>query len=222
MGRFPQPKGTRGSLRWLQHFVNDDPQALESAIGIGAICWHSPLADKEYAEYRDSAMLDLLGIELPRRSLPSFWPSRGPQWDALGRGPSGELVLVEAKAHVEELLSPGARAASADSLRLIKASLLETANGFGAASGAVDWSQRFYQYTNRLAHAYLLHELNGIATLLVFLYFIGDSDMGGPHTRREWEAASTVLHEALGLRGRIPHYVKNAFIDVRTSKAVVS
>jgi hypothetical protein len=220
MGRFPQLKGARGSLRWVQHFVNEEPKVLESAIGIGPIEWRSPLASCKYAEYRDSAMLDLLDIKLPKRSLSSFWPSGGPQWDALGRAASGEIILLEAKAHIGEILSTGTQA-SAGSLQRIHASLGETAEALGVAPGAVDWSQRFYQYTNRLAHAYLLRELNGVPALLVFLYFIGDKEMDGPDTRREWDAALAVLHEALGLRGRIPSYVKDAFIGVRDSVAVV-
>ena len=63
-------------------------------------------------------------------------------------------------------------------------------------------------------HPYLLNELNGLSTLLVFLYFIGDHEMDGPNSRREWDAALAVLHEALGLRGRVPEYVKDAFVDV--------
>lgn len=213
VGRIPQPKGTRGSLRWIQHFVNESPEALNAAIGTGPIDWRSPRKEDKYAEYRDSAFLDLLGITLPQRPLASFWPSRGPQWDALGRARSGEVVLVEAKAHVEEILSPASRS-SDDSLKKIRASLGETAAALCAQRGSVDWSQRFYQYTNRLAHAYLLKQLNGVPALLVFLYFIGDSDMNGPQSRREWDAALSVLHEAVGLRGRVPSYVKEVFIDI--------
>lgn len=213
MPRIPQPKGTRGSLRWIQHFVNEAPDALNAAIGIGPIEWHSPVAIDDYAEYRDSSFLDLLGIKLSRRSLASFWPSGGPQWDALGRAESGEVVLVEAKAHVCEILTPGSRG-SEDSLKRIRASLAETATALGGLPGSVDWSQRFYPYTNRLAHAYLLNRLNGVRAVLVFLYFIGDSDMDGPLSRREWNAAIAVVHDALGLRGRIPPYVKDVFIDI--------
>lgn len=52
---------------------------------------------------------------------------------------------------------------------------------------------------------------------LSFVHFIGDADVNRPSDRREWEAALTVLHEALGLRGRIPRYVAEVFIDVRPS-----
>jgi hypothetical protein len=37
MGRFPQPIGNRGSLRWLQHLVNEHSTVLEAAIGLGPI-----------------------------------------------------------------------------------------------------------------------------------------------------------------------------------------
>lgn len=82
------------------------------------INWRSPLAADDYAEYRDDTFLELLGIG-DRCSLDSFWPRGGPQWDALGIAEGGDLVLVEAKAHVNELYSP-ATGASARSLPLIR------------------------------------------------------------------------------------------------------
>ena len=119
----------------------------------------------------------MLAFALPRRPTLILLACGRTQWGALGRAKSGEVILVEAKAHVSEILSPGSQALE-DSLPLIRASVGEAATGLGALPGAVDWSQRFYQYTNRLAHAYLLRELNGVPTLLVFLYFIGDREMG--------------------------------------------
>lgn len=104
----------------------------------------------DYAEYRDQAFLDLLGIKLPTRRLAFFWPRGGPQWDALGRAASGEVILVEAKAHLNELYSPATNA-SESSLAQIQASLAETAQGLGVPAG-YDCSRQFYQYANRLAH----------------------------------------------------------------------
>ena len=84
MSRHPQPRGERGSLRWIQEFVNDRPGVLDSAIVSasgqrikGPIQWRSPLADDDYAEYRDDAFLEKLGIELEARPLAEFWPRRG-------------------------------------------------------------------------------------------------------------------------------------------------
>ncbi len=38
--------------------------------------------------------------------------------------------------------------------------------------------------------------------------------MNGPDTKPEWQAAIEVLHEALGIRGRVPPYVWDVFIDL--------
>jgi hypothetical protein len=45
MNRIPQPAGQRGSLKWVQHSVNNHPDALNSAIGLGLIEWRSPLKE---------------------------------------------------------------------------------------------------------------------------------------------------------------------------------
>jgi hypothetical protein len=186
---------------------------LNEGIGLGPVEWRSPLADDGYAEYRDQAFLDRLGVTLSKRHLNDFWPPGGPQWDALGRAVSGEPVLVEAKAYVPELLSPPTQASDA-SAETIRRALSEAAAALGASPGT-DWSQRFYQHANRLAHAWFLAQVNGVPVRLVFVHFVGDPDMDGPSSRREWEAALVVLHEALGLRGRMPRYVTEIFIDVR-------
>jgi hypothetical protein len=63
---------------------------------------------------------------------------------------------------------------------------------------------------------YFLREQNGIDAYLVFVNFLNDTDLDGPHTEREWEAAIKVLHEALGVRGKLPaNYVIDVFVDVR-------
>lgn len=53
--------------------MNDRPGVLDSAIVSasgqriqGPIKWLSPLADDDYAAYRDEAFLEKLGIELSR------------------------------------------------------------------------------------------------------------------------------------------------------------
>ena len=60
-----------------------------------------------------------------------------------------------------------------------------------------------------------MRELNGIDAYLVFVYFLNDPDLDGPHTEREWRTAIKVLHEALGIRGKLPErYVIDLFVDV--------
>lgn len=98
--------------------------------------------------------------------------------------------------------------------------MAEVAEGLHAKPG-LDWSRRFYQYANRLAHGYLLHALNGLPCCVVFLYLIGDSEMKGPEARAEWEAAIRVLHEALGLPREAATFVSEVFVDVRGSTPIV-
>jgi hypothetical protein len=211
MSRFPQELCARGSQRWVQWYVNDAPRVFDAAIGLGPIDWRSPLCDDQYAEYRDEAFLDRLGVTAVRKPLERFWPRGGPQWDALGRARSGEAVIVEAKAHLNELYSPATRALDA-SVALIQASLAEAARAMGVAEG-FDWSRQFYQYANRLAHAYFLEQVNGVPVTLVFVYFTGDADMKGPATRGEWDTAISTVHAALGL-AHPPPFVRDVFIEV--------
>src|SRR3974377_1571035 len=115
MIRFPQPEATRGSQKWLQRAVNQKPEVLNSLIlpkmnGAASLSWRSPLVDDEYAEYRDSGLLKQIGTVQLTRELGKFWPDRGPQWDGLATSDQDDVLLVEAKAHIEELCSSGAGA----------------------------------------------------------------------------------------------------------------
>jgi len=220
MSRYSQTTGTKGSLKWTQKLINDKPHLLNSEItnvfnlkDPEEIEWVSPLRDDEYAEYRDGAFLKQLCITLRKTPLKEFWPRWGPQWDALGRTSSGKVILVEAKAHVEELLSQPARA-TGKSLRKIRSALAKTKRYVNSKSEA-DWSSYFYQYTNRLAHLYLLRVLNNIPAFLVFVYFLNDEAMQGPSTEAEWRAAIKLTHKYLGIkRNRLSRYMGDIFVDV--------
>ncbi len=220
--RNPQPNGIRGSLKWIQRAVNERPEYLNRMVreacnipGDEAIEWVSPLADDEWAEYRDTDFLDRLDIQLRTRPLHDFWPRRGPQWDALGRTGGGAVLLVEGKANIPELVSPPSQASSPRSLSKIRDSLNETQRFLGVDT-QIDWTAKLYQYANRLAHLYLLSELNGIDSQLLFIYFVGDEDVNGPRSVREWKAALTVVKGVLGLPGRhrLSACVSDVFIDV--------
>ena len=49
---------------------------------------------------------------------------------------------------------------------------------------------------------------------LVFLYLVGDADVGGPTSRAEWQAEIHTVHAGLGLPA-LPAFVMDVFIDVR-------
>lgn len=87
----------------------------------------------------------------------------------------------------------------------------------------VDWSRVLYQYTNRLAHLYLLREANRVRAFLVFLYFVGNREMGGPSTAGKRESAIRVVKGVLGLGEghKLSKYVLDVFIDVAQIKDAV-
>lgn len=217
-----QGQAARGSRMWLQVLVNEHPDIvaplLLNELGLGTddvVDWRSPLADDEFREYHDQAFLDRIGIELTERPLQAFWPARGPGWDGLARTSRGDVLLVEAKAHILEARTPPSGAKDKASIALIAASLEETRHHLGG-SEYVDWAKVFYQYTNRLAHLYLLRTLNGIPAWLIFLYFVGDDEMNGPKTADEWKGAIVLLESVLGLRRnhRLSKWVRHVFVDV--------
>ena len=221
MPRISQGPGVKGSQKWIQKLVNEMPDLLTSFTrtqldvpNTDTITWLSPIAGDEYAEYQDQAFLDLLGIKLPKVSLSDFWPSRGPVWDGLGRSETGKVFLVEAKSHISEVLSPKT-GAGVESLRKIKKSLNETKT-FLHSNSEHDWASTFYQYTNRLAHLYLLRALNKVPAYLVFIYFVNDKEMKGPKSIHEWNGALSLLTSYLGIgRHRLKKYIAEIFIDVR-------
>ena len=219
--RAVEKKESKGSLHWIRLFVNERTDILDQAVREACqfdrettIEWVSPLASDEFAEYRDQDFLDRLNVSLPLVSLKSFWPNMGPQWDALARTSAGEIVLVEAKANVPEIVSPGT-GASAESRQLIEQSLAAT-KGYLGVDSDIRWSGKLYQYANRIAHLYLMRELNKIPTYMVFVYFVGDRDVSGPESVAEWKAAITVAKRVLGLSGRskLAKYIAEVYIDV--------
>lgn len=219
LGRFPQSLGRRGSKKWIQILVNKRPELLgkevKTSLGLDpdeSICWCSPLEEDGYAEYRDQAFLDRLSIRLEKVPLDAFWPRRGPQWDALGKSDGNKVFLVEAKSHISELMS-SLKAGDASSLSKISKSLEKTKEYLNSSVGS-NWSSPFYQYTNRLAHLYLLRVLNNIPAYLVFVYFINDVEMDGPRTLDEWEGAIKLLHSYLGIRRKNLKFVADISIDV--------
>jgi len=225
MSREKQKAAEKGSQHWIQRMVENSPEVFERAVekipaleGAGPITWLSPLASDSYAEYRDGAFLRKLEVKLARTPLKEFWPKRGPVWDGLARTQRGDLLLVEAKANLAELASGGTKA-SDPSAKLIRKSLDAAKPAFGVRP-EVDWTSTYYQYANRLAHLYLLRELNSLSAYVVFLYFVNARDVSGPSSKSEWKPAIDNLHARLELtEGRLSPFVIEVFVDVDELKA---
>lgn len=195
---------------------------LSNAVGEpdAEVDWRSPLAPS-YSEARAGRVFELLGRQPDRRALREYWPSRGPVWDALevvGR----QYVLIEAKAHIPELISSGTKATDKQSLATIAASLERTRRSLAARS-RVDWTQSpFFQYANRLSFLQFLREDNEIPAHLVFIYFTNDAVMGGPSTADEWRGALRLMDTSLGIgEHRLSPFVHKLFVDSRTIDVAV-
>jgi hypothetical protein len=224
MARIKQPQGDKGSLKWIQALINEYPSTLNKEINKFlnrdpelSIKWLSPREEDHWAEYRDEAFLDLLGIKQTKTKLSDFWPKGGPQWDALGRASeTGPYFLVEAKANIPELLSDW-QAKAPVSQKLIKNSLRETQKYLNCISH-IDWTKGFYQYANRIAHLYYLRYLNNVDAYLVFVYFINDEKHIATQ-KLEWDGAIRLQKQIMGLsKHKLQKYIIDVSVDVEKMK----
>ena len=204
MPRRPRPGQTERSEHWMRVAVNECTEALNARIaelfgwGSGeSIHWLSPVVEDEYAEYFDGEFLQRLGLPPLAVSLSTFWPASGPRWDGLAKTSSGKILLVEAKAYVEEAVDYRSHAGS-ESLGRIHAALAEAKQAFGAALDA-PWPSPFYQYANRLAHLYFLRERNGLDAYLLFLNCADAPDVPEPCSVEQWRGANRLVKKCLGL-----------------------
>lgn len=222
MPRRKRPPETERSEYWLRRAVNehrawfdDQVRARLELAPSDLIDWRSPIEPDEYAEYYDGAFLDRLGLAPDRLSVPleQFWPSGGPRWDGLARTSSGAVILIEAKAYVEEAVDFRSQAGE-ESLKAIRASLAKAKEAFRASARA-NWEEPFYQYANRLAHLYYLRALNGVDAHLVFVCFAGAPDVPRATSAEAWSGAIRVIECGLGL-GAHPFkpYVHHLVVDV--------
>lgn len=212
---------TVGSQRLLQRAVVEAERVLDPAVrsALGApdqtsVRWVSPTPADAYREYRDGQALDRLGLARLRPHLADFWPARGPVWDGLAIFDSGQVLLVEAKAHIPELASPGTRAKDASLAKIREAFAMVRAEI--APNSSADWTGTFYQYANRLAFLYFLRK-HGVDAHLAHVLFINATDVAGPADPAEWHGALQLLRSALGLdQHRLKMFVHEIVLDAAT------
>ncbi|NMQ06847.1 hypothetical protein E4Q08_17125 [Candidatus Accumulibacter phosphatis] len=204
MPRRTRPATTQRSEHWLRVAVNQYEvvlnQRVQTALGIDAtdtIEWLSPVRSDDFAEYFDQEFVDRLGLGELDVPLNDFWPKSGPRWDGLARTKSGKLILVEAKAYIEEAVDYKSKAGADSKARISKA--LATAKAAFRATADANWEEPLYQYANRLAHLYYLRELNKRDAYLLFVYFANAPDVPNPCTSAHWEGAIRLAEKCLGL-----------------------
>lgn len=224
MGIIKQRAGRKGSLKDIQLLVNKNQVLIDRHIKTAfpdlideEITWKSPLKKCSYVEYRDNDFIDIVGFDRQEINLHEFWPIRGPQWDALATTTNNGIILVEAKANIPEVVSPATSAGKKSKAQIVK-SLKATKKDLGIKND-IDWSGKFYQYTNRLAHLWFLRDQHKKRAYLINIYFIGDKTVNGPATKEEWKAALQVMYSYLGIsRHKLSKYMADIFIDVNNLK----
>ncbi|SHK16919.1 hypothetical protein SAMN02745216_03007 [Desulfatibacillum alkenivorans DSM 16219] len=198
-----------GSQRLIQTYVNFRQDALNSALlsaipdfpSAGGLVWVSPLEKDNFAEYQDRAFLEALGIGHYWDRLQSFWPRRGPVWDALARIENQVtdqvegVVLVEAKSHIDEIYGNGCQALN-QSRKLIDKALGKVKDFLGVAAEN-DWTGPLYQSANRIAHLYFFREICQVRAWLINVYFTEDPNY--PTSADSWRRALPRVKDDLGL-----------------------
>lgn len=223
MTRIKQKSDSRGSLKYIQLLINKNQSYINNLIKNNIdemaneeIIWVSPLANDDYAEYRDDSFLEKVGLKPTEITLNNVWPKRGPQWDALAKTKNGTVILVEAKANVSEINSAATKAKE-PSKCLIDKSLSEVKK-FLLVENDIDWSGRYYQYTNRLFHLFHLREKCMKTVFLVNIYFVDDTT-ATPTSKQQFQKAIDQQKKHLGLnKHSLSNYVAEIFIDIKELK----
>ena len=193
-------------LRWMGRHRNLFDERVSAAVGRPGdpITW----LDFNFAPNKKWPDAEPKGLEFlyERPGLKAawdmFWPTRGgvQNWDAvgwIGTGPDAELLLVEAKANIEEMRSDCD--AKDSGRKKIERAFEATQESIGAAPGA-DWMNKYYQAANRMATLYFLQK-EQIPARMLFVYFLGDQVPGRecPRAEDEWKPAIDEQWRHLGL-----------------------
>jgi hypothetical protein len=229
---------SKGSQLQTQLYVNRHRDALNEAVLEALpslaerrpeLTWVAPVEDDGFAEPRDG-MLSVLGKEGLRAELATFWPSRGPVWDALAtcRFPDGSdgVVLAEGKSYPEEMYGGGTRAgtsgseASLESRRKIERATAWAQGRLGVPLDVRRWldpldpdktSSSLYQTANRLTFALWLRS-KGVQAWLCHLLFLNDR-LHNPTDRATWEAGLDEADRRLGIDGIDIPCAGHAFLE---------
>jgi len=136
-----------------------------------------------------------------------FWPQTGnpPNWDAVGKliGSNGEeWLLVEAKAHLEEVHS-SCTAIHPKSREMINNAFQASQLSFASKVPVSHWLSPYYQFCNRLSilHFLMCECKPSIPAHLVYIYFYGDTncDRKCPQSVSEWGDVIQKMYESIGL-----------------------
>lgn len=217
-------------LRWLGRHRDDLTLKVENATGLSNVRW------KQFKFSSGSKAFDVEIKKLEfltrkeRESVGTKYEKHlNPNWDAVAEGildGKKTYVLVEAKAHIEEVGDNSEHGGSRK--EEISQALELAANDItGIAGIGEEWMGRYYQMANRLYVQWVLNK-SDISAIQLSLFFCGDVNNGYicPKTRAEWQ--DELLKEKKELRLTTPkakeflaqHY-RELYIDVRSNRDII-
>ena len=165
------------------------------------IMWRSPLVSENHKEYRNEFLDWEDEWKRAKSQMKDYWPAQGPRWDgiALVHGKDGRkgLLLVEAKAHVDEMTSK-IKATDPNSIELIERTIEQTKTFLGSVAPMHTWLNHYYQLSNRLAYLYILNEKMKIPTWLALVNFI-DDESHKPTPINQWVNHYQEVFEEMGI-----------------------
>ena len=199
----------KGDLYWLDFPKNTVPLSLDGEFeGINFL--------KEYISKSD---YDNLSVKWR-----NYWSMKGrqPSWDGIilhKNNSETEWVIVEAKAHINELKSVTKSSSNEQIIEAFKSAQ----SRFEIASN--NWFGDYYQLANRLAFINFLldNKLNASILYIYFLngyekyeiinnqkVFIESKSVG---KQNEWEKSIEEEYAVLGINGKAKEYISSVFID---------
>jgi hypothetical protein len=217
-------------LRYLGYHRRDLNHAIEQETGGRVLDWLDFCFDSRRkfpdldAEWQG---LDFLGpdSEGVKTAWEGFWPQTGnvPNWDAVGLlqlQSRTEFILVEAKAHLEEVRSE-CGAHEGGGLPMIRKAFAETIAAHRFKADPDEWLKPYYQYANRLATLHYLTQHN-VLSRLACVYFTGDDatrykgHVLCPQNEQEWNACLHEMDRRLGITGssELEQRVHRVFLPV--------
>ena len=203
-------------LGWHRNLFN---QAVSESSGIASdIDW----LDFNFNGPEDKELLNFDFIAEIKDEWKAYWECGrfGLNWDAVGISRDGTYVLVEAKAHVEELNSSagGSEKSRSKNNEVIG----RVFHKYGIECGQDSWNSDVYQLINRLVALDFLLE-RGYKAKLVYVLFVNGYEFNRPNdgsaSEEEWRSAMAAEFEKAGIANSpLEGLVNLVFIDCNPGK----
>ncbi|MCF7875195.1 MAG: hypothetical protein K9L87_04900 [Candidatus Omnitrophica bacterium] len=213
----------------IQYLINCRKSNLGKKLeekGIkGRIKWVSPIPKDNFKEYGGQNFLKQLRLDYLKDELKKFWPSRSPQWDALGLLKGGEegYILVEAKSHIGEINKRGTSSTNEANKDKIRESILNTRKRLlnSKDNYKENWKKEYYQIINRICFQNFLKENikkhSPKKVYLLFIYFINDPEKEA--SQEQWKYKLKEIKDILGIKENHIENCHDIFIDAVETNA---